>query len=110
MCERHGVLVVLANRFLPGLRSVVSTTVGLLRMPVWQVVPAAALSIFAWNGLLIWGGLLAGENWERVIEVVNRYNTVFGALLVMVCVSAVVIWWKRRSGRRPPPSNGEHSA
>jgi len=101
LCRRRGVLVVVANRFLPGLRSVVSITVGLLRMPVWQVLPATMLSIFAWNGLLIWAGLLAGEHWQTVIAHLERYNQVFGGVLAAVGIF-IGIWWVRRRKRRPP--------
>lgn len=99
LCRRHGTLVVLVNRFLPGLRTVVSITIGLLRMPLWQVVPASVIGIFAWNGLLIWGGLTAGENWEQVVAIMNRFNMQFGILIAVALVAAAGWWWKKKRPR-----------
>lgn len=99
LVRRYGIFLVLANRFMPWLRSVVSIALGLLRMPFWYVLPAAAVSVFLWNALLIWGGLVAGRNWERVVEIVNQYNRVFGIALVVGGIFGVLGWrWLR--GRR----------
>lgn len=96
LVQKHGVYVVAINRFLPGLRSVISLAVGMLRMPAWKVALAAMVSIFAWNGLLIWAGLLVGQNWERVIEVLRRYNAIVGTILLLAIVLAAATWWYRR--------------
>jgi membrane protein DedA with SNARE-associated domain len=87
---RKGLLVVVANRFLPGLRSVISVAAGIGRMNTWKVLIATAASVFAWNGLLIWAGMVAGQNWEHVIEIVGQYSRVMFALIACVVIISIV--------------------
>ncbi len=109
LVRRYGVFVVLANRFMPWLRSVVSITLGLLRMPLWYVLPAAMVSVFVWNALLIWGGLVAGRNWEELVEIINQYNYWFGIALVVGAIFGVLGWrWLRRRRTRSAQVPGTH--
>jgi len=87
---RKGLLVVVANRLLPGLRSVISVAAGIGRMNTWKVLIATAASVFAWNGLLIWAGMVAGQNWEHVIEIVGQYSRVMFALIACVVIISIV--------------------
>jgi membrane protein DedA with SNARE-associated domain len=87
---RRGVLVVAANRFLPGLRSVITISAGIGQMETWKVLIATAVSVFMWNGLLIWAGMMAGRNWERVIDIVGQYSRVMLAVVACVVIISVV--------------------
>ena len=86
--RRHGMVLIIVSRFLPGVRSVVSIVAGLVRMPVWQIALTATVSIATWNYLLIWGGRHIGENWERVVELLNQYSIVVGSVLVVAALGA----------------------
>jgi membrane protein DedA with SNARE-associated domain len=94
--KSYGVFFILANRFIPGLRAVVSIVAGLLQMPLWRVIPAAAISIAAWNYMLIRAGSELGENWEQVIELINRYNMIAGAILAVVAVVVGIQYYRNR--------------
>ena len=98
--QRHGMVLITVNRFLPGVRSVISIVAGLLRMPVWQVALTATLSIATWNYLLVWSGRHIGENWERVIELLNQYNIIIGTALVVAALGAGIWWYLRRRRTR----------
>ena len=79
---RYGFWLILANRFLTGVRSVVAISAGLGRMSSVRVLIAGGLSMMFWNGLLLYVGLLLGQNWGEVSELLNQYNKVlFGAFV-----------------------------
>ena len=71
---RYGFWLILANRFLTGVRSVVAISAGLGRMSSVRVLIAGGLSMMFWNGLLLYVGLLLGQNWGEVSELLKQYN------------------------------------
>ncbi|MEM8599194.1 MAG: DedA family protein, partial [Bacteroidota bacterium] len=64
--RRWGYGLVLANRFVSGARSVVPLVVGSARMPAGPTAVCATVSAFVWCLLLVWGGYVLGDQWERV--------------------------------------------
>lgn len=82
--ERWGYGVVLINRFLAGLRSVVGLFSGLGKLNIWKVIILATISSLMWNGTLIWLGSTIGENWEQIGVYLKRYNTVVSILIVTI--------------------------
>lgn len=101
--ERHamrfGIALIILNRFLPGIRSAISLSVGLLRMRVWIVVSCAMVSIAVWNSLLLYLGANVGRNWKHVVDMIGRYNTVAG-IVVAVAILAGVVWYIVRKRSR----------
>lgn len=94
--HRWGYGVVLANRFLSGLRSVISLTVGMARMNALRTAFFATLSALIWTGLITYAGYAVGENWQVVSEYLKRYGQVMLALLAVVGVVLAVRWYLRR--------------
>jgi len=88
--KKWGYGVVLINRFLAGLRSVVGLFSGIGKLQVWKVVVLSLISSLFWNGTLIWLGSSIGENWEQIRVYLNRYNTGVTIVLLLV-VSAFLI-------------------
>ena len=101
--QRYGPWLILANRFLSGVRSVIALTAGMGGMS-WRIVAGLGLvSMAIWNGLLLYAGLLLGQNWARVINLLQAYNRIW--LILFVLVAFYVLWrWRRtrRSSARPP--------
>lgn len=81
---RWGYWVIFANRFLSGTRSVISLFAGLFHLNFFLVSFLALISAMIWNALLIVAGLLLGENWEKISEIISRYNQVFLGLIIMI--------------------------
>lgn len=100
--RRYGYLVVLANRFLPGVRSVISLASGIARLSLWKVSLCAIASASAWNLIWIHTGYLLGDNWELVKDrmgtILRNYNTVVIAL--MATALAVYIFIRLRAAKR----------
>jgi membrane protein DedA with SNARE-associated domain len=81
--RRYGYWVVLGNRFLSGIRSVISLVSGMYRLSWVRVAILATVSCAVWNGLLIWAGYLLGANWRLIEEILRQYSrVVFAAGLV----------------------------
>lgn len=96
---RYGYLLVLGNRFLSGVRSVIAVAAGAGGMDGRRVAVCAAASMAVWNGLLFALGALVGRNWEAVSGILGRFHLVAGAAAVLV-VGVAWVWHRRRKGKR----------
>ena len=91
---KYGYFLVGLNRFLPGVRSVISLTAGILRLNTARVALLALISCSVWN--LIWMvlGHSLGTHWEiiqkRLAAIMTKYNIVI-VILMGLLVSAFVI-------------------
>lgn len=90
----YGSWVVLANRFLPGVRSVISLTAGFAGLPARQVGLLALASSLAWNVLLVGAGYTLGDEWERVVRLLATYDKV--ALGVLAGLAVLWLFWRWR--------------
>lgn len=95
--EQHGRKVVLASRFLAGVRSIVAISAGVGRMRYGTFLVFSLVSILAWNGLLLFLGLKLGQNWERIVDLFRFYN---GLIVALVGLFVLVLYLKRRYTRR----------
>lgn len=83
--SRYGYYVVAMNRFLPGVRSVISIVAGISGLNGIKVFLLATVSALGWNFLWIYSGYTVGNNWEMVHEkitvIIKNYNTAALSLL-----------------------------
>jgi membrane protein DedA with SNARE-associated domain len=89
---RYGVWLLLGNRFLSGIRSVIALSAGIGRMSWVRVLICGALSMALWNGVLLYTGLLVGQNWEEVLALLRQYNRVLVGVLVVVALVGLWRW------------------
>lgn len=94
---RYGDYAVLVARVIPVARSVISIPAGVSRMPVWRFLIFSALGTVPWNMLLIWGGMVLGENWQQVRELITPLEYVVYAGIVGLL--ALFLWRQLRPGR-----------
>jgi membrane protein DedA with SNARE-associated domain len=90
--KRWGYWVVLLNRFLSGIRSVISLVCGMYRLPWLRVFLLASIGCSVWNFLLIWAGYALGENWRMIERITNEYSRILLGLGVL----ALAAWIVRR--------------
>jgi len=91
---RFGIWLLLGNRFLSGIRSVIAISAGIGGMSWERVLVCGALSMALWNGLLLYIGLLVGQNWEDVSLLLKQYNRLLVGVLI---VAALVGLWRWRT-------------
>ncbi len=90
--RRYGYGVILLNRFLSGVRSVISLVAGLSKMQPLAVLALSLISSAIWNGLLIYLGSIVGKNWGSIIELLKVYNRV----VLVAIILAIAIWFLYR--------------
>jgi membrane protein DedA with SNARE-associated domain len=98
--QRWGYRLVAANRFLSGLRSVISLSVGLAHKPLGPTLLFASLSAVVWTALLAVAGKYVGENWA----VVGEYLKDYGAVVVALMVAFGLVQFARFLRSREAPS------
>ena len=94
--HRWGYSLIIANRFLSGLRSVISLTVGMAHMSVPKTTWWSFVSALVWTALLTWAGVFVGENWTVVGEYLRTYGVVVTSLIVLFVVVRLFFYWKKR--------------
>ncbi len=83
--NRYGYFIIFANRFLPGTRSVVSFFAGLSELNAKKTTILATGSAFIWNAIIIYLGIVFGNNIKVVDKYLSTYsNIVIGATIVII--------------------------
>lgn len=95
--SRYGDRLVIFNRFLPTVRAFVGIGAGITRIHPFRMLVYVLLGTFLWNSLLVYFGLMLGENWRLVIDILRAYNQV---ILVLVVLAGISYWfWHRNSNK-----------
>lgn len=95
---RYGDWAVLIARVIPLARSVISIPAGVSRMPLRRFVLFTALGTLPWNMLLIWAGIVLGDNWTQVKDFLRPFDYVVYA---GIAVLFAVFLWRQLRPRRP---------
>ena len=98
--RRFGYVLVLLNRFFPGIRSVISIAGGISGLRVLGVALLALISCTLWNLIWIAFGYMLGSNWEtvreRMSQIMARYNLAIAALFCAVALIFILKWWFKK--------------
>ena len=88
---KYGYATIAVNRFIPGTRSVISFFAGLSELKVLSTVILAALSAVVWNAVMLYLGIMFGDNIERVDFYLSRYEEI-----VLIITGAVILFFIMR--------------
>jgi membrane protein DedA with SNARE-associated domain len=69
--RRRGAVMVLAERCIPGVRSLIALPAGVLRMPRGKYVVLTLIGSTVWNAALITAGYVLGAQSERVSDAIG---------------------------------------
>jgi membrane protein DedA with SNARE-associated domain len=75
--KKWGYWVILANRFLPGTRSVISFFAGMSELEYKPTAMLATVSALFWNAIIIYLGIIFGHN----IEIIDRYLATYSNIV-----------------------------
>jgi len=109
LVQRHRILLVLIFRFMYGLRTITSFTLGMTRMPIWLYAPLNAVGAAVWAATFASAGYLFGYH---VLPMFKHYRLKF---LAVVCLVGMVAWlisvWRARwLSRRKTVASAERPA
>ncbi len=78
---RWGEATVFFSRMLPIVRTFISVPAGVARMPVWRFLAFSVLGAVPWAMVLVWGGMVLGDNWLQVKSALRGLDYVIVAAL-----------------------------
>ena len=83
---KYGYFVILANRFLPGMRSVISLFAGLSELDVKKTALFASISALIWNAGIIYLGMLFGRNVKYADNLISTYSNIVLIVLIGILI------------------------
>jgi membrane protein DedA with SNARE-associated domain len=104
---KYGLFIILANRFMPGIRSVISIVSGISKLSPLKVFLLSLISAGAWNFIWIQAGFMLGNNWDVVkrkfAAILSSYNLIAGIILI-AALAGYISWriWKYHHGKKNP--------
>ena len=105
--ERWGVWFVLVSRFSAGIRFFVSIIAGISRMNLIVFSLVFTLGVLIWNTLLLWGGYMLGNEWERILDWLRVYNMV---VIGLICIIAGLFFYFKKVRKKRENSPGDEKA
>ncbi len=98
---RHGSIIVLVSRLIPGIRTLSSFPAGAARMNVAKFIAFTAIGCFFFDTALVYAGDYLGSNWNaiRAIGVLE-----VGATLAVIAIGAWIFLRMHRSSSQRAPS------
>ncbi len=97
--NKYGYYVVLSNRFLPGIRSVISIVSGITKLNILWIFILSLISASIWNLIWIHTGYLLGDNWsvvqEKIKILLQQYN--IAAATFMIIIVIIILIYKKRN-------------
>jgi membrane protein DedA with SNARE-associated domain len=95
---KRGDIMVLLNRFLPGMRAPLCFAAGIVRIAKKKFFWYSLISVLFWNLFLVLVGFYVGSTWQDATGFLKRYNIiVFIVLTVLVVCSVGLYFWRRQN-------------
>jgi membrane protein DedA with SNARE-associated domain len=88
--NKYGYWVILANRFLPGTRSVISFFSGLSHLKVEKTILLATISAFAWNAIILFLGIAFGDHVKVIDNYISNYSNIVIAVTVVIVLFFII--------------------
>ncbi len=94
--KKYGYGIILANRFMPGTRAVISFFAGLSHLDVKKTIILSTISAFAWNTLILYLGYIFGDNVELVDQYLTNYTNIVIGITVIVALFFIIRFYLRK--------------
>ena len=86
--KKHGGKTIFISRFIPVVRHLISIPAGVGKMHFGKFIFLTAAGATAWNAILLYTGVLLGQNWELVSQ-----NTKMLDMVVLIFLLVGVAWF-----------------
>ena len=86
--SKYGFKLIVANRFMPGTRSVISFFSGVYELNQMKTFITASVSAFLWNIGIVSLGLVLGNN----VEMIDYYLATYSKIIIAITLVAILIF------------------
>ena len=76
--------VLLASRWLTGVRALIAIMAGIGRVPAWRMLIYSTISTITWNFLVLYLALRLRQDWQKIDEILATYNQIIIAVVLLV--------------------------
>ncbi|MCC3863766.1 DedA family protein [Terrisporobacter petrolearius] len=94
--NKYGNKAVFFCRFVPVIRSLVSIPAGMAKMNLISFLSLTLLGTLIWNMVLVYLGMLAGDNWETVASYMDFYSMISASFLLIATLLIGAVFIKKR--------------
>lgn len=92
--DKYGIRAVFFSRMLPVVRTFISLPAGFAKVDFKQFLFYTFAGSLPWTALIIWGGILLGDNWEYLLEIGHKFSAAF--IIISVAVIAWIYFKRKR--------------
>ncbi len=93
---KRGDLIVLLNRFLPGMRAPLCFAAGIVKINEKRFFWYSLISVLVWNFFLIMVGFYVGSTWHEAANFLKNYNMIVGLILIVFLAIFTIVYFRKR--------------
>jgi membrane protein DedA with SNARE-associated domain len=86
--RKYGYFIIVANRFMPGTRAVISFFAGISNLAPKKTIMLCFVSALLWNSIMLYLGFVFGDN----VAIVDEYLTTYRNIVIVVTVVVVLFF------------------
>jgi membrane-associated protein len=94
--RRWGDLLIVANRFFPGVRAFIFVAAGASGIPLSRVLVLGMISAALWNAVLLGAGAAVAKNLDDLVAIFERYTQAAWLVLAAAALVGLAVWIRRR--------------
>jgi membrane protein DedA with SNARE-associated domain len=95
--RKYGYYVIVANRFMPGTRAVISFFAGISNLDPKRTFTLCFVSALLWNIIMLYLGFVFGDNVAKVDEYLTTYSNIVIVVTVVVILFFIIrLFFRKR--------------
>ena len=94
--EKRGKLTVLFCRCIPIVRSLISIPAGMSKMKVVPFILLTTLGSAVWNTVLVCLGNIAGNSWEKISGIIDKFSDIVLVVLIIAFVGFLIYHFAKK--------------
>lgn len=103
--NKKGTKAVFFCRFIPIVRSLISIPAGINGMKIPKFIIYTTLGSAIWNTVLTVLGSVVGENWTKIVSIIDLYANITLIILIILFIIIMIIYYKKRVKKRDKTKN-----
>lgn len=94
--DKRGYKTVFFCRFVPIVRSLISIPAGMSEMKMSKFLLYTTIGSLIWNTVLVVIGSMLGDNWEKLVVVMDEYSSIALILIIILFFVLAFVFYKNK--------------